>query len=106
MARLTGGSLAINSSREPRQLGGRRAAVSLTRLTRGFFVPKQFAPAPPGAPQRARFGLGPPALFSAQAGENRAPGGATGPFFRRRREKNAWVAFLGARLEMPLATRI
>ena len=41
----------------------------------------------PGAPQRAGFGLGPPALFSAQAGENRAPGGATGPIFRCRRKK-------------------
>ena len=69
--------------------------MSLTRRARGCFAPKQFAPAPPGAPQRAGFGLGPPALFSAQAGENRAPGGATGPFFRRRREKIAWGGLLG-----------
>lgn len=60
-----------------------------------LFRAKTVRPAPPGAPQRAGFGLGPPALFSAQAGENRAPGGATGPFFRRRREKNAWGGLPG-----------
>ena len=58
-----------------------------------------------GASERAGFGLGPPALFSAQAGENRAPGGATGPFFRRQRKKNAWGGLLGARLEMPLVIK-
>ncbi len=68
-----------------------------------LFRAKTVRPAPPGAPQRAGFGLGPPALFSAQAGENRAPGGATGPFFRRRRKKNPGEAFLGARLEMPVS---
>ena len=98
MERLTGGSLAIDSPREPRQLGGRRAAVSLTWLARSFFTPKQFAPAPP---QRAGFGLGPPALFSAQAGENWAPGGATGPFSGASAKKTPGKAFLGARLEMP-----
>ena len=102
MARLTGGSLAIDSPRETEAVGGRRGAESLTRLARVFFAPKQLVPAPPGAPQRAGFGLGPPALFSAQAGENRAPGGATGPFFQRRRKKTPGEAFLGARLEMPL----
>ena len=60
-----------------------------------LFRAKMVRPAPPGPPQRAGFGLGPPALFSAQAGENRAPGGATGPFFRRRREKPAWGGLLG-----------
>ena len=75
--------------------------MSLTRRARGCFAPKQFTPAPPGAPQRAVFGLGPPALFSAQAGENRAPGGATGPFFDAGAKKSPGEAFLGARLEMP-----
>ena len=74
---------------------------SLTRRARGCFAPKQFAPAPPGAPQRAGFGQGPPALFSAQAGENRAPGGATEPFFGAGAKKLPEEAFLGARLKMP-----
>ena len=69
--------------------------MSLTRLARVFFAPKQLALAPQGAPQRAGFGLGPPALFSAQAGENRAPGGVTAPFFQRRREKVAWGGLPG-----------
>ena len=44
----------------------------------------------PDAPQGAGFGLGSPAPVLARAGEKRASGGATGPFFRRRRGKNAW----------------
>src|SRR3954464_3278976 len=60
-----------------------------------LFRARKVRPAPPCTPQRAGFGLGPPALFSAQAGENRAPGGATGPFFRRRREKIAWGGLPG-----------
>ena len=43
----------------------------------------------PGAPQGAGFCLGPPAPVSARAGEKRASRGATGPFFQRRRGKNA-----------------
>ena len=65
MARLTGGSLAIDFPREPRPLGEDEAPESLTRLARVFLAPKQLAPAPPNASQRAGFGLGPPALFSA-----------------------------------------
>ena len=95
MARLTGGSLAIDSPRETEAVGGRRGAESLTRLARVFFAPKQLAPAPPGAPQRARFGLGPPALFSAQAGENRAPGARLGRFFGAGAKKMSGKAFLG-----------
>ena len=48
------------------------------------FGPKSVSPAPPGAPQRAGFVLGPPAPVSAQTGEKRAPVGTTGPFFARR----------------------
>ena len=54
----------------------------------------------PGAPQGAGFCLGPPAPVSARAGEKRASGGVTGPFFWRRRGKNAWEGLLGVRLEM------
>ena len=78
---------------------GRVADAAGPRLFRA----KTVRPGAPGRPQRAGFGLGPPALFSAQAGENRAPEGATGPIFRRRRKKNAWGGLSGARLEMPLA---
>ena len=66
-----------------------------------LFRAKTVRPAPPGAPQRAGFGLGPPALFSAQAGENRAPEGVTGPFFSAGAKKTPGEAFLGTRLEMP-----
>ena len=55
---------------------------------------------PPTAPQRAGFGLNPPALISSRAGKNQAPGDATGPFFRRRRKKIDWGDIFGARLEM------
>ena len=42
---------------------------------------KNDSPGAPERPQRAGFGLGPPAAISARAGENWALGGATGPFF-------------------------
>ena len=80
MAKLTGGSLAIDSPREIKALR-EDEAVSLTRLARGAFAPKTIRPAPTSAPQRAGFGLGPPAPISARAGENWALGGATGRFF-------------------------
>lgn len=66
-----------------------------------LFRAKTVRSAPPGAPQRAGFGLGPPALFSAQAGENQAPGTRLGRFFGAGAKKSPGEAFLGARLEMP-----
>ena len=49
----------------------------------------------PGASQGAGFGMGPPALVSARGGEKEVSGGATGPFFQRRREKFAWGGLPG-----------
>ena len=46
-------------------------------------------------PQRAGFGLDPSALFSAQAGENRAPGARLGRFFGAGAKKSPGEAFLG-----------
>ena len=66
-----------------------------------LFRAKKVRPAPSGAPQHVGFGLGPPALFSAQAGENRALGARLGRFFGAGAKKTPGEAFLGARLEMP-----
>ena len=55
---------------------------------------------PSAPPQHARFGLGPPALNSAQAGENRAPEARLGRFFSAGAKKMSRKAFLVARLEM------
>ena len=91
---------------KPRRREKTRRAVPLTRLARGSFAPKPLAPASQSAPQRVGFGLGPPALISAQAGENRAPEGAAEPIFLRRREKIAWGGLSGARLEMLLGSHV
>ena len=58
-------------------------------------MPKTIRTAPPSAPQRAGFGLGPPAPISARAGENWALGGATGPIFWRRRPKSRLGCLVG-----------
>src|SRR4051812_37768657 len=62
---------------------GKKRDESLARRGRGSFAPKTIRSAPPSAPQRAGFGLGPPAPISARVGEKWALGGATGPIFRR-----------------------
>ena len=70
---------------------GRVADAAGPRL----FAPKTIRPAPPSDPQRAGFGLGPPAPISARAGEKRASGGATGPIFWRRRPKSRLGGLVG-----------
>ena len=97
MAKLTGGSLAIDSPRETEASGEDEAGGVADAAGPRRFRAKNDSP---GAPQRAGFGLGPPAPISARAGEKRAPGGVTGPIFWRRRSKNRLGALLGARLEM------
>ena len=78
--------------------------MSLTLLARGAFAPKTISPAPPSAPQRAGFGLGPPAPISARAGENGPLEARLGRFFSAGGRKVAWGALLGVRLEMLLAS--
>ena len=64
---------------------------------------QKHSPAPPGETQQAGFGLGSPAYFFSKSGEKRAPGGATGNIFVRRRTKSALGGFLGGWLELLLA---
>ena len=102
MAKMTGGSLDIDSQRETEASGEDEAGGVADVAGPRRFRAKTIRPAPPSAPQRAGFGLVPPAPISARAGENWALGGATGPIFWRRRTKKRLGGFLGARLEMPL----
>ena len=78
--------------------------MSLTRLPHGAFAPKTIRPAPPSAPQRAGFGLGPPAQISVRAGEKWAHGTATGPIFWRRRPKSRLGGLVGGAAGDALST--
>ena len=100
MARLTGGSLAIDSPRETEAVGGRRGAESLTRLARVFFAPKQLAPAPPGTPSALGSGWVRRRCFRPKPAKIRLLGARLGRFFDAGAKKSPGEAFLGARLEM------
>ena len=79
-------------AREKRQeTAGKGPRVAARAGPRAFFA----CAGSPSAPQGAGFGLDPPAPVLARAGEKQVSGGATGPFFLRRRGKIAWGGPVG-----------
>ena len=74
--------------------------MSLTRRAHGCFAPKQFAPAPPGAPSAPGSAWVRRRCFRPKPAKIGLLGARLGHFFGAGAKKSPGEAFLGVRLEM------